>query len=230
MYKRLFAGIPSGLFITQLLDSWYNYTMIATLLSALGLDPKSCIIKVQGDDSIVRLAILIPPHLHDLFLTRLQELADFYFGASISMDKSEIRNRLNGCEVLSYRHNNGLPYRDEIKMMAQFYHTKARDPTPEITMAQAIGFAYASLGNHQRVYLCCKNVYDYYASQGYQANRAGLTAIFGNSPDLIEFPFALDHFPTIEEIKQFLFSTDYKNPTQIAKTWPLTHFKYGPCQ
>jgi hypothetical protein len=230
LYKRRFAGIPSGLFITQLLDSWYNYTMIATLLSALGMDPNSTIIKVQGDDSITRLSVLIPPNEHALFLTRLQELADHYFKAIISVTKSEVRNKLNGCEVLSYRHNYGLPYRDEIKMMAQFYHTKARNPTPEITMAQAIGFAYASCGNHQRVYLCCKDIYEYYQSLGYSPNRAGLTAIFGNSPDLIEYPFALDHFPSIYEIKQYLTSTDYRNPIQDYKTWPTKYFLNAPCQ
>jgi hypothetical protein len=230
MYKRRFAGIPSGLFITQLLDSWYNYTMIATLLSALGMDPRTCIIKVQGDDSIIRLASLIPPSQHELFLTRLQELADFYFKSVISVSKSEVRNTLNNCEVLSYRHFNGMPYRDEIKMMAQFYHTKARDPTPEITMAQAIGFAYASCGNHNRVYLVCKNIYEFYETQGFSPNRAGLTAIFGNSPDLIEYPFKLDHFPTIHEIKQYLTSTDYRNEIQDHKTWPTSYFLDPPCQ
>jgi len=230
MYQRRFAGIPSGLFITTPLDSWYNYTMLATLLSALGFDPRSCIIKVQGDDSIIRLCVLIPPHEHDLFLSRLIELADYYFKAVISITKSEVRNQLNGAEVLSYRHTNGLPFRDEIKMLAQFYHTKARDPTPEITMAQSIGFAYASCGNHNRVYQFLFDVYSYYAKQGYTPNRAGLTAIFGNSPDLIDFPFQLDHFPSKKEIRQYFLSTDYRNPETDKKTWPTNFFRCQPCQ
>ncbi|BDB07479.1 RNA-dependent RNA polymerase [Tulasnella partitivirus 3] len=229
MYQRRFAGIPSGLFITQLLDSWYNYTMLATLLSALGLDPRTCIIKVQGDDSIIRLAVLIPPNEHTHFLTRLTELAEYYFKAVIAAKKSEMSNQLNNREVLSYRHINGIPYRDEFKMLAQFYHTKARDPTPSITMAQCIGFAYASCGNHSRVLQFLEDVYLYYAKQGYTPNRAGLTAIFGNSPDMIDFPFALDHFPTKKEIRQYFVSTDYKNEISNAKTWPMTYFTYPPC-
>jgi len=229
MYQRFFAGIPSGLFITQLLDSWYNYTMITTILSAIGLNPKACTIKVQGDDSIVKLAVLIPPNMHEPFLLRMQELADYYFKSVISVNKSEIRNQLNGCEVLSYRHQNGLPFRDEIKMLAQFFHTKARDPTPQITMAQAIGFAYASCGNNERVYLTLRDVYDYYDKQGFTPNRAGLTAIFGNSPDLIDFPFALDHYPSRMEIKQYFLSINYRNPNSDAKTWPMNHFLNGPC-
>jgi hypothetical protein len=229
MYTRNFAGIPSGLYITQLLDSWYNYTMIATLLSSLGITPSDCIIKVQGDDSIVKLATLIPPGLHDVFLSKMQENADRYFKAIISVEKSELRNELNGCEVLSYRHRHGLPYRDEIKMLAQFFHTKSRDPTPQITMAQCIGFAYASCGNHKRVLMVLEDVYNYYASQGFSPNRAGLTAIFGNSPDILDFPFTLDHFPEESEIKAFLLRTHYVNPVQAAKTWP-DHFVHKPCQ
>lgn len=229
VYQRTYAGIPSGLYITQLLDSWYNYTMIATMLSTCGMDPDLCLIKVQGDDSIIRLSVLVQPNLHEIFLRKLQESADFYFKSVISVDKSEIRQQLNGCEVLSYRNHNGFPYRDEIKMLAQFYHTKARDPTPSITMAQSIGFAYASCGNHFRVYELLRNIYSYYQDQGYSPNRAGLTAIFGNSPDLIDFPFELDHFPTIQEIQQFFMSTNYRSKTTDAKTWPLDYFLFSPC-
>jgi len=230
MYRRRFAGIPSGLYITQLLDSWYNYTMLATLLSVLGFDPRKCIIKVQGDDSIIRLYLLIPPNEHDDFMNALCEQALKYFNAIISLQKSEIRNQLNGCEVLSYRNHNGFPHRDEISMLAQFYHTKARDPTPSITMAQAIGFAYASCGNHNRVLYVCKDVYDYYKSQGFSPNRAGLTVVFGNSPDLELPEMPLDHFPTKEEIRRYFTAMSYKNPVQQEKTWPRSLFCYAPCE
>lgn len=229
MYKRRFAGIPSGLFITQLLDSWYNYTMLGTLLSAVGLDPKTCIIKVQGDDSIIRLSVLIPPSEHESFLLKLQELADYYFKSVISLDKSECRNRLNGCEVLSYKNQNGLPFRDEMKMLAAFYHTKARKPTPEIAMAQAVGFAFASCGNHLRVYQFLATVYEFYAKQGIVPNRAGLSLVFGNSPDLVLPHFELDHFPTISEIQSLLTKYDYVNEEQNSRTWPRSYFLFPPC-
>lgn len=228
MYRRHFAGIPSGLFITQLLDSWYNYTMLATLLSALGFDPKQCIILVQGDDSIIRLTTLIPHEVHGKFMNKLVELALSYFNATINVKKSDLRNTLNGCEVLSYRNHNGLPHRDEITMLAQFYHTKARDPTPEITMAQAIGFAYASCANHKRVMWVLKDIYDYYKSKGCQPNRAGLTLTFGESPDLLLPEIPLDHFPTKQEITRYFTSTDYINEAQNARTWPRTLFLNAP--
>ncbi|CAH03668.1 RNA-dependent RNA polymerase [Cherry chlorotic rusty spot associated partitivirus] len=229
MYVRQFAGIPSGLFITQLIDSWYNYTMLATILSAMGFDPRSCIIKVQGDDSIIRLSALIPPDAHDSFLTKVQELADYYFQSVVSVNKSEVRNELNGCEVLSYRHRHGLPYRDELAMLAQLYHTKARNPSPEITMAQSIGFAYASFGNHERVRLVLHDIYEYYKHQGYTPNRAGLSLVFGNSPDLMIPHYTLDHFPTLREIKMFLTNANYANEETNSRTWPLNHFLSLPC-
>nr|CAH2618735.1 RNA-dependent RNA polymerase [White campion partitivirus]CAI5384003.1 RNA-dependent RNA polymerase [White campion partitivirus] len=230
MYRRHFAGIPSGLFITQLLDSWYNYTMLATLLSALGFDPKQCIIKVQGDDSIIRLTTLIPPERHQHLMDRLVQLAEYYFNALINIKKSEISNSLNGCEVLSYRNHNGLPHRDEIVMLAQFYHTKARDPTPEITMAQAIGFAYASCGNNKRVLWVLQNIYDYYKSLGFTPNRAGLTLTFGDSPDVFMPEIPLDHFPKLSEIRNYLTCSEYRNEAQDARTWPRTLFINAPAE
>jgi len=230
MFKRRFAGIPSGLYITQLLDSWYNYTMLATLLSALSIDPKKCIIKVQGDDSIIRLAVLIPPNEHENFLLKLQELADYYFKSVISLKKSEVANTLNGREVLSYRNIEGLAYRDEIAMLAQLYHTKARNPQPSITMAQAIGFAYAAQGNNLRVHLLLQSIYDSYLEQGYSPNRAGLALVFGNSPDLILPHYELDHFPSVQETQAFALATHYENKEQTARTWPLSYFSFPPCE
>jgi len=218
MYKRRFAGIPSGLFITQL------------LLSALGIDPKRCIIKVQGDDSIIRLGILIPPNEHETFLLKMQELADHYFKSVISLEKSEVRNELNGCEVLSYRNNEGLAYRNELAMLAQLYHTKAKNPQPEITMAQAIGFAYAANGNNLRIHLLLQSIHNAYKEQGYAPNRAGLALVFGNSPDLILPHYELDHFPSVNEVHAFALATDYVNQEQVSKTWPMTYFSHPPCQ
>jgi hypothetical protein len=230
MFRRRIAGIPSGLYLTQLYDSWYNYVELATILSSMGFDPRSCITKVQGDDSIIRLCALIPPSSHDEFLLRMQEKADYYFRSVISFEKSEIANTLNGREVLSYRHNNGLPYRDEIKMLAQFYHTKAKNPKPEITMAQAIGFAYAACGNHHRVHACLNEIYSYYANQGYTPNPAGLTLVFGDSPDNPQLPFNLDHFPTIPEVRRYFLHQSYTNKDQKEKTWPSNYFLFAPCE
>jgi hypothetical protein len=230
MYSRDYAGIPSGLFITQLLDTWYNYTKLAFLLLLMDMNPRDCIIKVQGDDSVIRLAVLIPPSEHTTFLETMANLAETVLKASLSFEKSELRNDLNGVEVLSYRNLNGMPFRDEIAMLAIFYHTKAKNPTPPVTMAAAAGFAYASIGNNRRVYDCLKSIYNYYAEQGYTPlASAGANIVFGDSPDRPWLPFTLDHFPSISEIKQYMTSYTYRNPEQDRRTWPMTHFILPPC-
>nr|ADV15448.1 putative RNA-dependent RNA polymerase [Heterobasidion partitivirus 1] len=229
MYKRRFAGIPSGLFITQLVDSWYNYTMLAAILAYLGYDPKLCIIKVQGDDSIIRLNVLIPSHEHDIFMQDFQDAATHLFGSIVSIEKSEISNTLQNREVLSYRNINGLPYRNLTKMLAQYYHTKALNPTPEITMAQAIGFAFAACGNDYRIHCLLKEIYDYYKDQGFTASRAGLTIVFGDSPDLPYLDMPLDEFPTQQDVQRFFLSFDYKNEVNDEKTWPSDQFLFAPC-
>lgn len=229
MYKRRFSGIPSGLFITQLMDSWYNYVMLCSILAYLDIDPRLCIIKVQGDDSIIRLAVLIPEEEHENFLSQMQSAADHLFGSIISMEKTEIRNDLNGAEILSYRNINGMPHRDVMKMLAQFYHTKAKDPTPEITMAQAIGFSYAACGNDVRIHELLRSIYDYYKEKGFSPNPAGISLVFGDSPDRPDYPIELDHFPDIFEVQRFFVATDYINAKQFERTWPRTIFKYAPC-
>jgi len=168
---------------------------ICTILYYIGIDPKSCIIKVQGDDSIIRLCILVPQPEHDHFLATMQDAADHLFGAVISIEKSELRNSLDNLEVLSYRNIMGMPYRNLLKMLAQFYHTKARDPTPEITMAQALGFAYASCGNDLRIWHLLRSIYQYYEDLGYSPSPAGLSLVFGNSPDRPEFLFFARSLP-----------------------------------
>jgi len=229
MYERRFSGIPSGLFITQLMDSWYNYVMICSILHYMGYDPRLCIIKVQGDDSIIRLYLLIPEDEHDRFLARMQEVATLLFGSVISTEKSELRNSIENCEVLSYRNIRGLPYRNLLKMLAQFYHTKAKDPTPETTMSQAIGFAYAACGNDFRVHCMLLEIYTFYYDLGYRANHIGPSLVFGTSPDLPLFPIEVDHFPTQLEVQRFFLSLDYNNPVQSEATWPSSHFLAPPC-
>jgi hypothetical protein len=230
MYTRDFAGIPSGLYITQLLDSWYNYASLAFLIIMMDMDPKACIIKVQGDDSVIRLAVLIPPSEHETFLNAMAEQAELFLKSKLNFEKSELRNNLNGVEVLSYRNHDGMPSRDEIAVLAIFYHTKAKNPTPSVTMAAAAGFAYASVGNNRRVYDCLKSVYSYYAEQGYTPlASAGANIVFGDSPDRPWLPFTLDHFPSISEIKQYMTGYTYRNSEQDRRTWPLTHFINAPC-
>jgi hypothetical protein len=225
VFSRRFRGIPSGLYTTQFLDSMYNCVMLITVLSSLEipLSPEM-LIKLMGDDSIIRLLVCIPPNQHSDFLAKMNVKADEYFKSVISIDKSKLTNRPNGAEVLSYTNHNGLPHRDPTALLAQFYHTKARKPTPGKTMAQAVGMAYASCGFDKQVYLVCKDVYSYYLSQGVDPDPTGLSLALGEDP----FGFnasgiSLDHFPSLPEIQANLTALDYVSDS-VSKFWPESHF------
>lgn len=222
-WRRQFATLPSGLYTTQYYDSHWNYIMIATILIAMGFDPRMCIIKVLGDDSIIRLYVLIPPNLHSDFLSRMQELATHYFGTTISINKSGISNRLNGCEVLSYTNSNGLPRRNEVDLLAKLYHTPARQPTPEKTMATAIGIAYANVGTHKSVHNVCHDLYKHYASQGYTPDSSGLKHALGDDPHS-GIHLSLDKFPSFSDVKAQLLSLNYVNKATYNRFFPRTHF------
>jgi hypothetical protein len=224
LYTRLHSGIPSGLYITQYLDSIYNCLMILTILRRMGIPiTDDFFLKVMGDDSLIRFFLLIPPNMHDMFWSTFQHWADHYFGAIVSIDKSSLTTNINRCEVLGYRNHNGLPKRDPISLLAQLYHTKARNPTPETTMSQAIGIAYASAGD-KRVYFVCKNIYDYYHSLGISPNRKGLSLVFPELGLFDIYDIPIDRFPTRHESLGNILSFGYTNLKLQEKFWPSNYF------
>jgi hypothetical protein len=220
-YERLHAGIPSGIYTTQLDDSQYNCLMLSTILFALGVNFDN--LKVLGDDSLARLMTCIPPSQHEDFLLAMQEKADYYFGSIVSIEKSRLNNGIQRCEVLSYTNNFGLPERDPITALATFYHTKARSPSPEYTMSAAIGYAYALPQAPKRYYDVLKDVHDYYASKGFTASTKHFYKL--------GFTLGLDElmdsqtveFPTRNATKSRLLLADYTS-SQMEKFWPTDYF------
>jgi hypothetical protein len=222
-YVRQHATLPSGLYTTQYYDSFWNYIMLATILLSLGFDPRLCIIKVLGDDSIIRLYVLIPPHLHDQFFLAMQTSATYYFGSIISLNKSKIVSSLNQCEVLGYSNNNGLPHRSLLELCAKLYNSKSRNPTPEISMGVAIGIAYANLGFHKRLHYVCKDIYDYYASHGVTPSQSGFTSVYYTDPHTAP-SINIETFPTIPEIQSHLLSLEYVNEKVYNRFFDRSHF------
>jgi hypothetical protein len=222
---RSYRGVPSGLFTTQYLDSFYNAVMIVTILSRLGIYINiNTMLKLMGDDSITLLPLFIPIAEHDNFMLKFSELALEYFDAIVNIKKSKMSERLEGAEVLSYANHNGLPSRDEFELAARFLWTKNLRPTPSQTMAQAVGIAYATADPSMRLYTVCKNVYSYYADQGYTPDQPHVHDAFYLS-DLREFPSS---FPSPDEIMNRLFSHSRRSKIVEAKYWPRWFFTSDP--
>lgn len=222
-YVRTHATLPSGLYTTQYYDSFWNYIMLATILISLGFDPKSCIIKVLGDDSLIRLHVLIPPNAHEAFFLALQDAASYYFGSIISLNKSKIANSTNQCEVLGYRNHNGFPHRSFHELAAKLYYSKSRNPTPEISMGISIGIAYANLGMHKPLHNVCRNIFEYYQSKGVTPSARGFSSVYGQDPHSAPH-IDIQSFPTISEIQHSLLSLEYTNPIVYSKFYDRSHF------
>jgi hypothetical protein len=224
-WRRQHATLPSGLYVTQYYDSFWNYIMISTILLALNFDPEHCIIKVLGDDSLIRLHVLIPPNAHEAFFVALQTQATLYFGSIISLEKSKMTNNLNKVEVLSYTCQYGLPYRKLEELLAKLYFSPSRSPTPGKTMASAVGIAYASCGLHKQVYNVCKDIYEHYQRHGITPESQGLHNVLGGDPFSIRPQnLPLNVFPSVQDIQHNLLNMNYVNKKTYDRFFPRSHF------
>jgi hypothetical protein len=212
----LHSGIFSGYFQTQILDSLYNKVMIFTILSRMGFDLKKVVLKVQGDDSIILLLccfILIVTS----FMTLFQHYATYYFGATVSKEKSEIRQGLDDAEVLKYRNKHGIPYRDELSLLAQLRHPE-RSKDANSVAARCIGIAYASCGQLPRTYMICEDVYKYVTSNyDAKASQKELNRMFQHLD--IELPS--DRFPTLMDTMAHLMDNQ---ASPASYHWPQDYF------
>lgn len=150
-YRRRFAGIASGYFQTQLLDSMYNTVLLLTTLSALGINIDKLALKVQGDDSIIGLLEQIPEIHQESLLEAFAAEAKRRFGAVLNTTKSKMGNSLNGLPLLGFVNKNGIPTKDRDDLLASLLYPERRSDEPRL-MARCIGIAYANCGFHASVY------------------------------------------------------------------------------
>jgi len=147
--------------------------------------------------------------------------AKFYFGAIVSEEKSEIRSTLNHAEVLKYRNNNGIPYREKLALLAQLRHPE-RSTTAETLAARCVGIAYADCGQNPQVYAICEDIYNFLTKKlNVEPRQKDLSFMFQHL-ELTGFEgFKADKFPSFYETYAHLID----NEKPIAnKHWPLDHF------
>nr|WCD68605.1 putative RNA-dependent RNA polymerase [Lasiodiplodia ziziphi partitivirus 1] len=224
VYQRLHAGIPSGMFTTNFLDSMYNGTQILTCLSSLGISVDlDVFIKLMGDDSLTRILVIIPTSQHLDFIQAMQDKASLYFNAQISIEKSKMSNRPYGSEVLSYVNNNGFPVRNYNELLARLLYTKSKRPRPEVTMAISIGIYYASAGNCSYLREVCLDVYTRYFLQGYRADKSALSSYFDpNFFDSVDIDF--DNFPSRQDVQKRLTTFSERSEKRSRDYWPSWYF------
>nr|QXV86355.1 RNA-dependent RNA polymerase [Partitiviridae sp.] len=230
VYKRRFAGIPSGIFCTQFWDSFYNSVMTVSVLDALGFTvPPRYFIKVLGDDVIFGILKCIPILKWADFLEDFSIEAHRRFNAKLNPNKCGASTGIHGAQVLSYTNWNGYPKRDPEQLLAQLLHPKSlRDTYPRL-MARAIGIYYASSGN-PKIRPICEHIYSELHHAGFTPSASGLTGLF--DPNLGLGHIDLTHFPSKTEVISRLLRKSERNPEIQALYWDLTHFseEAGSCR
>nr|QXI69646.1 RNA-dependent RNA polymerase [Rhizoctonia solani virus 717] len=222
MYSRRFRSIPSGLYVTQYLDSNVNLVQIYTILDAMGFDIRQQTrVLVQGDDSVIFLVFHIPADQHVEFKSRFQALATYYFDHVARAEKTELYNEPNGVEVLGYRNYNGWPIRDWRKLLAQLYHPRGAPDEPTL-MARCCGITYASM-YHPQVVAVCKNIYTYLYNKGVRAAQLKQmrdVILFGEA----EYQIPTDHFPLEHEVHRHLHQPYIRTQEDRDAYWPSDLF------
>nr|UUV42336.1 MAG: putative RNA dependent RNA polymerase [Enontekio alphapartitivirus 1] len=225
IYVRQHAGIASGYFQTQLLDSMYNNLMLLTVLSRMGINISKIKMKVQGDDSIIGLIELIPEAAHPSFMATFSYYATEYFGAVLNVKKSHMSNQLNGLPLLGFTNIMGIPSRDRNELLASLLRPERKSDEAKL-MARAVGIAYANCGYHPEIYRICENIYRYLQSLGFSPNAQGLPHNVLALQDWFELLNCNDtlEFPTYFETICRLTETPTRSRTQTERLWPTTHF------
>lgn len=225
MFQRQHAGIASGFFQTQLLDSMYNALTLLTTLSRLGIDIEEIKLKVQGDDSLISIPNFISPGSHQDFLDIFASTAKLYFGSVLNTKKSKISLHLEGLPVLGFTNHFGVPFKDKLELLANLMYPERKSDENRL-MARAVGIAYANCGYHDQIYRICKDIFYYLKEKGFSPNAAGLPHLIQTMQeweDLIkvedEIPFP-SYFDTISRLNQ----VPKRSKRQRERTWPTTHF------
>nr|UDL14400.1 MAG: putative RNA-dependent RNA polymerase [Partitiviridae sp.] len=222
------SGIYSGYLQTQLLDSMYNALMIFTILSKMGFDIDKVHIKIQGDDSLILMLYHIASLFAMSFLSMFKHYAQIYFGAIVSEQKSELLPSLENAEVLKYRNHAGMPYRDELALLAMLRFPERRSDLASLK-ARCIGIAYADCGVHPRVYQICEDIYMFLSQdESIGINPIGLPGGLRYRSRYVpgEWNIDLSHFPTWYETVRHL-----NDPARVLlddKHWPRKHFIGSP--
>nr|UDL14415.1 MAG: putative RNA-dependent RNA polymerase [Partitiviridae sp.] len=224
VYKRLYAGIPSGAFTTQFMDSFYNGLMILSCLKALKLPTsKDMFLKLMGDDSLFAPDCWISDYSKELALDAMTIEAKRRFNSKLSSKKSTVTDSINGASVLSYENRNGLPWRNQNQLLAQLYLAKSYNDDYSKLKARAVGICFADAGNHATVRDVCSDVFNFLDVQGIKANRAGLKQLWDPHTMDVE-SIEIDRFPSITEVTARLTRPSFRSSLVQHQYWNDDHF------
>lgn len=143
------AGVPSGSYFTQIIDSIVNWILINyAFMKRFGRMPREC--KVFGDDSVVA----------DNEFFSLEGLSEVLssIGMEVNTDKSIFTTDVDQVEFLGFRIEGGVPCRSLERWMEALYHPEWPDQDWDMFASRALGLFYANVGVEGTFSQICRNI------------------------------------------------------------------------
>jgi hypothetical protein len=234
-YIRQHGGVPSGLLITQLIDSFGNMYIILDCLLEFGFTKQECshmMFFVLGDDNLI-FSTMTMERLHS-FMAFLDEYAHTRHGMVVSILKSVCTRLRSKITFLSYENSYGFPTRPIGKLVAQLAFPE-RPIKPErewIHAARALGLAYASCGQDSSFHELCHLVYlkfkpnkpvsSHHLRKTFKKWQYQLPTEF----QIEETEYTFPPFPTLHAIRDNV--KDYHGPMSENDKWNYNVFNVPP--
>lgn len=231
-YLRTSAGVPSGLYNTQYLDSFANLYLLIDGMLEFGFSEQAILqvtLFVMGDDNSGFTDWQIG--LLHRFISWFELYANNRYNMKLSTTKSVITMMRNRIETLSYSCNFGNPIRPIPKLVAQLCYPE-HGPNMKYMSARAIGISYAACGMNSTFHDFCRDVYLTFLP--YSAGLTDLTMekISKHLPGQFKMLDAyfetidLTRFPTIHEVRRKVSQWD--GPLDYSPKWNYSHFVNSP--
>lgn len=231
-YLRTHAGVPSGLYNTQYLDSFCNLYLITDGLIEFGFSDheiKRLTLFIMGDDN----SGFTPWQIGLLhkFITWFESYAFYRYKMVLSKSKSVITMMRNRIETLSYTCNFGMPTRPLPKLVAQLCYPE-HGPNRKYMSARAIGIAYAAAGMNPTFHNLCKDVYHTFLPYSADPSSDTLEKIIKHLPGQFKMLDAytdvvnLTRFPTLHDVRSQY--QKWNGPLDYSPKWNTAHFEHTP--
>jgi hypothetical protein len=211
LWQRIFAGLPSGMFGTNIIGTVVNMLVYVTTLLEMEMPSSAvaatndnkeanCNDKFLGDDLAGRIPFLPAWCTSDLqFLDVYTQIVKERFGMIVHPTKSIITSDLSEIKILGYFNDHGIPRRPAEELYARLLFPE-RDTNKAKFKAQIIGMAYATNGYDQEAYDTLKQLYTFICTQSdaepdfTSYNTWKMENVIG----ITDFKQKID-FPTIEQ-------------------------------
>lgn len=227
-YKRTCAGVPSGLMLTQYIDSFVNLFVIIDAMLEFGFSELEILdfkFLILGDDNT---------GMTNINIDKIQQFVSFYeeyllsrWNMKISEAKSVITTLRSKIVTLSYECNFGHPKKDINKLIAQLCYPE-RKFKPQYQSYRAIGFAYAACGHDDKFHNFCEDIYYTYKycmaplSNDIAKYLPGQFTYLEDNFNLKLFAT----FPTISEVRDQ--TSKFAGSLSFSPKWKDCHFKNDP--